>query len=156
MRNRIIANCALKESIRQAKFIVNDCVVMPAQEHDIPARLCAHKENSFIIYIPPTLHILEQVGVEIKNPADVMEKEAFNMLIYSFSHMTLDPAGAFRSSYSMKNLDVEKEEGLTSSSRMMSVAGESNNRIYKPVSVGGNTEEKRKMIKNNMKECRVY
>ena len=63
MRNRIIANCALKESIRQAKFIVNDCVVMPAQEHDIPARLCAHKENSFIIYIPPTLHILEQVFV---------------------------------------------------------------------------------------------
>lgn len=156
MRNRVIANCSLKESIRQAKFIVNDCVLMPTQEHDIPARFCAHKENNFIIYIPPTLHILEQVGVEIKNPVDVMEKEAFNMLIYSFSHMTLDPAGSFRSSYNMKPVEKEKEEILRNSSRMMSVVGESNNRIYKAVSVGGNTEEKRKMVENNMKECCVY
>lgn len=158
IRNRIMASCTLKESIRQAKFIVNDCVIMPEQEHDIPARLCASNQNSFIIYVPPTLHILEQVGVEIKNPAGMMEKEALNMLIYSFSHLTLDPSSSngFRSSYSMKKIDVEKENAVSNSSRMMSVAGESNNRIYKPVSAGGNSDEKRKMIENNMKECCIF
>ena len=94
----------------------------------------------------------------IKNPAGMMEKEALNMLIYSFSHLTLDPSSSngFRSSYSMKKIDVEKENAVSNSSRMMSVAGESNNRIYKPVSAGGNSDEKRKMIENNMKECCIF
>ena len=46
-------------------------------------------------------------------------------------------------------------EPLGSSARMMSVAGESKNQIYKPISVGGNETEKRKMVENNMKECTI-
>ena len=68
VRNRILANCTLKESMQLAKFIVNDSIILPQQERGFPAHLCCGEHNNFIIYVPPTLHILEQVGVEVKNP----------------------------------------------------------------------------------------
>lgn len=79
------------------------------------------------------------------------------MLVYSFSHLSLDPmkSGEFRTSYSVSNFK-EQSSHPELSSRMMSVAGQSNNQIYKPVSVGGSEAEKRKMIENNMKECCVF
>ena len=78
------------------------------------------------------------------------------MLIYSFSHLSLDPmkASELQSSYNVSHVEKTMDHpNLSSSSRMMSVAGESNNQIYKPVSAGGSEAEKRKMLENNMKEC---
>ena len=157
VRNRILANCTLKESIQLAKFIVNDSIILPQQERGFPAHLCCGEHNNFIIYVPPTLHILEQVGVEVKNP-EAKEREALNMLIYSFSHMSLnDSQKGYQSSYTMPSIDIHKApETLTSTARMMSVAGESKNQIYKPISVGGSEVDRRKMVENNMKECTIY
>lgn len=121
--------------------------------------MCCGSNNRFIIYIPPTLHILEQVGVEIQNPSGSFEKEALNMLIYSFSHLSLDPTKSteFQSSYNLPHMEKENlNQSEFTASRMMSIAGESNNQIYKPVSVGGSEAEKRKMIENNMKECCIF
>lgn len=148
----------MKESIRQAKFIVNDCMIVREQEAHFPAHLCAMNKNSFIIYIPPTLHMLEQVGVEIKNPENYVQKDALNLLIYSFSHLSLNPlhAESYQSSYNLvKSVPEERKsiQSLTSASRVMSVVGDSKNKIYKPVVVGGNDEERRRMVENNMKEC---
>lgn len=157
VRNRILANCTLKESMQLAKFIVNDSIILPQQERGFPAHLCCGEHNNFIIYVPPTLHILEQVGVEVKNP-EAKEREALNMLIYSFSHMSLnDSQKGYQSSYTMPSTDIHKApETLTSTARMMSVAGESKNQIYKPISVGGSEVDRRKMVENNMKECTIY
>ena len=138
---------------------MNDTIILKQQEESIPAYLCCGTNKQFIIYIPPTLHSLEQVGVEIENPVGTFEKEALNMLVYSFSHLSLDPVKSeFQSSYSfshMKN-EIPIHPELSNSSRMMSVAGESSNQIYKPISAGGNEEEKRRMIENNMKECCIF
>lgn len=150
IRNRIIESSTMKESIRQSKFIVNDCVIMKEQENAFPARLCAMNQGSFVIYIPPTLHMLEQVGVEITNPESIAQKDALRMLVYSFSHAKQE---SYQSSYSMMKSASRQVPMMESSSRMMSVAGESRNRIYKPVVVGGSDEEKRKMVENNMREC---
>ena len=81
------------------------------------------------------------------------------MLIYSFSHLSLDPmkASELQSSYNVSHVEKTMDHpNLYSSSRMMSVAGESNNQIYKPVSAGGSEAEKRKMLENNMKECCIF
>lgn len=81
------------------------------------------------------------------------------MLIYSFSHLSLDPmkASELQSSYNVSHVEKTMDHpNLSSSSRMMSVAGESNNQIYKPVSAGGSEAEKRKMLENNMKECCIF
>ena len=145
IRNRIIESSTMKESIRQSKFIVNDCMVMKEQESGFPARLCAMNGGSFVIYIPPTLHMLEQVGVEVKNPESVAQKDALRMLVYSFSHGRQE---SYQSSFSLM-----KTGRSENSSRMMSVMGESRNRIYKPVAAGGSDEEKRRMVENNMREC---
>ena len=148
----------MKESIRQAKFIVNDCMIVKEQEARFPAHLCAMSKNSFIIYIPPTLHMLEQVGVEIKNPEDYAQKDALNLLMYSFSHLSMNHmrSESYQSSFSLIKPTPEETktiQPLTSSSRVMSVMGDSKNKIYKPVVVGGNDEERRRMVENNMKEC---
>ena len=102
--------------------------------------------------------MLEQVGVEIKNPENYVQKDALNLLIYSFSHLSLNPlhAESYQSSYNLvKSVPEEKKsiQSLTSASRVMSVVGDSKNKIYKPVVVGGNDEERRRMVENNMKEC---
>jgi len=145
IRNRIIESSTMKESIRQSKFIVNDCMVMKEQESGFPARLCAMNGGSFVIYIPPTLHMLEQVGVEVKNPESVAQKDALRMLVYSFSHGRQE---SYQSSFSLMKTGRSENP-----SRMMSVMGESRNRIYKPVAAGGSDEEKRRMVENNMREC---
>ena len=66
--------------MKQALFILNDSIILQQQESHIPAYLCCGMGNRFIIYIPPTLHNLEEVGVEIKNPESLYEKEALNQL----------------------------------------------------------------------------
>ena len=157
VRARIIASCTLKESMRLAKFIVNDSIVLPQQERGFPARLACGERHNFIIYVPPTLHILEQVGVEVQNP-EAKEREALNMLVYSFSQLSLDGSQkGYRSSYCLQSRGEsgKSPEPLTSSARMLSVAGESKNQIYKPISVGGNETERRRMVENNMKECTI-
>lgn len=163
VRERILASCTLKDSMRLAKFVVNDAIVFQQQEHNFPARLCCGDRNNFIIYVPPTLHILEQVGVEISNP-EAKQREALDMLVYSFSHLSLkgdkqqqQQQQGYRGSFSMMSQGEagKSPEPLGSSARMMSVAGESKNQIYKPISVGGNETEKRKMVENNMKECTI-
>ena len=66
-------------------------------------------------------------------------------------------ASELQSSYNVSHVEKTMDHpNLSSSSRMMSVAGESNNQIYKPVSAGGSEAEKRKMLENNMKECCIF
>lgn len=161
IRHRMTENSTMKESVQQAKFIVNDCLVMKEQEATFPARLCAMGRTSFIVYVAPTLHMLEQVGVEITNPEGFIEKEALNLLVYSFSH--LQSNNSYQSSYNLVKTGKEEKTSyanppslMKSSSRMLSVAGESRNRIYKPVQAGGDADERRRMIENNMKECAVF
>ena len=161
IRKRMVDSSTMKESIQRAKFVINDCVVMKQQEASIPAHLCAMGRNSFIVYVAPTLHMLEQVGVEITNPEGFIKNEALNLLVYSFSHLHSDRnSQSYRSSYNLvKTERDDKTDGsdippmMKSSSRMLSVAGESHNKIYKPLPAGGNDEERRRMIENNMREC---
>lgn len=162
VRERILASCTLKESMKLAKFVVNDAIVFPQQEQCFPARLCCGERNNFIIYVPPTLHILEQVGVEVQNP-EAKQREALDMLVYSFSHLSLkgeqskSQQQGYGGSFSLVGRGEARKspEPLGSAARMMSVAGESKNQIYKPISVGGNETEKRRMVENNMKECTI-
>ena len=162
VRERILASCTLKESMKLAKFVVNDAIVFPQQEQCFPARLCCGERNNFIIYVPPTLHILEQVGVEVQNP-EAKQREALDMLVYSFSHLSLkgeqskSQQQGYGGSFSLVSRGEARKspEPLGSAARMMSVAGESKNQIYKPISVGGNETEKRRMVENNMKECTI-
>ena len=152
--------------MKQALFIINDSIVLQQQESHLPAHFCCDKNNRFIIYIPPTLHNLEEVGVEIKNPESHYEQEALNMLIYSFSHLSLNPSKTeYQSFYSLSTVkkepsyleknsfSLQTQSQVYAESRMMSVAGESSNQIYKPVSVGGSEDDRRKMLENNLKEC---
>lgn len=163
VRERILASCTLKDSMKLAKFVVNDAIVFPQQERSFPARLCCGDRNNFIIYVPPTLHILEQVGVEVQNP-EAKQREALDMLVYSFSHLSLKgeqqsqrSQQGYGGSFSLVSRGETRKspEPLGSAARMLSVAGESKNQIYKPISVGGNETERRRMVENNMKECTI-
>lgn len=155
VRRRILASCTLKDSMKLAKFIVNDSIVLPQQEPAFPARLACGDRHNFIIYVPPTLHILEQVGVEVQNP-EAKQREALDMLVYSFSHLSLgDSQQGYRASFGLAAPASPERAPLAGQARMLSVAGESRNQIYKPVSVGGNETERRRMVENNMKECAI-